>query len=53
MCPVTKEKKRHDAYLKKLNKLIKEVKKNPKKGMSVLIEAGIYTKKGDLTKQYK
>ncbi len=53
MCQIAEEKKQHEAYLKKLNKLVKEVKREPSKGMPVLVEAGIYTEKGNLRKQYK
>ncbi len=38
--------------MRKVDKLVKEVKKDPQKGMSILVDAGIYDKEGELTENF-
>ncbi|NQU64848.1 MAG: hypothetical protein HQ517_11300 [SAR324 cluster bacterium] len=52
MCSTELAIKHQNEYLKKVEALTKKVRKDPKKGMEVLIRAGIYDKKGNLTKPY-
>ena len=53
MCFECEQKKEHEEYLKKLKKLARDVKKDPKKGMQILVNAGIYDENGNLTAQYR
>lgn len=39
-------------YLLKIRELTEEVKKDPSKGLKLLIKAGIYDENGELTKEF-
>jgi len=53
MCSPELVSKEQETYLKEVRKLKREVKKDPAKGMALLVKAGIYTKGGNPKKQFK
>lgn len=46
------QQKSQKAFILKMRELTEEVKKDPSKGLKLLVRAGIYDKNGKLTKEF-